>query len=134
VCFERSPLGQSLPRPARAPQRVFTVAGKLQAPTAVPQKIAMLKEEALLPEASLGVQGGVPDGVPGGQLGGVLGGIIGGVISNSQKAPVFPPAPRIAQKAPIRVGGRVKPPLQVSAPPPFYPPLAPDPHPGRRED
>jgi protein TonB len=105
-------------RPTTLPKRVFTSSGKLMAPIAIPQRIAMLKEEQLPPEVALGVAGGVPGGVPGGQLGGVLGGIIGG----STKALPAPPAP--VKSAPIRVGGRVKAPRQVYAPQPTYPVLA----------
>jgi protein TonB len=37
----------------------------------------------------------------------------------------LPPAPTVAaQKAPVRVGGRVLPPKLLSAPDPIYPPLA----------
>lgn len=103
------------------PRRVFTQAGKLLAPGIIPQHIAMLKEEELPPEVGgAGVVGGVPGGVPGGQMGGV----IGGIISGAQRTYV-PVAPVAAQpKAPIRVGGRVKPPRAISTPDPVYPTLA----------
>lgn len=106
-------------RPVRAPKRVFMASGKLVAPTAIPERIAMLKEEELPPEVSIGVSGGVPGGVPGGQIGGVL----GGIISDTARLPA-PPAPAATKQAPIRVGGRVKAPNQVFAPPPQYPALA----------
>ena len=105
---------------AVAPKRVFTAGGKLLAPTAIPEKIAMLKEEALPPDVGAGVSGGVPGGVPGGQLGGVLGGIISG--ASRTYVPAAPVAP--APKAPVRVGGRIKAPRALLTPEPVYPVLA----------
>ncbi len=104
------------------PRRVFTQAGKLLAPSAIPQQVAMLKEQELPPDVGgAGVVGGVPGGVPGGQLGGVIGGIISGAQRTYVPvAPVVAPQP----KAPIRVGGRVKPPRAISTPEPLYPSLA----------
>ena len=101
-------------------RRVFMSGGKLLAPTTIPEKIAMLKEEELPPEVGVGVSGGVPGGVPGGQAGGV----IGGIISSAPRTyvPLAPSAP--APKAPVRVGGRIMPPRQIYAPEPSYPPLA----------
>ena len=107
-------------RPIKVPKRVFTSAGHLIAPTAVPARIAMLKEEQLPPDVAVGVAGGVPGGVPGGQLGGVLGGIIGDTRNPLGGAP----PPPVEKRAPIRVGGRVKAPNQLFAPPPQYPALA----------
>jgi len=101
-------------------RRVFMSGGKLLAPTAIPQQIAMIKEEPLPPEVSSGgTAGGVPGGVPGGQAGGVIGGIIG----SAPKSLVLT-APTAAPKAPIRVGGRVREPQAISRPEPLYPPLA----------
>ncbi len=101
-------------------KRVFMSGGKLLAPTAIPAKIAMLKEDELPPDVDLGVAGGVPGGVPGGQAGGV----IGGIISSAPRTyvPIAPGAP--TPRAPLRVGGRVMPPKQIFAPEPIYPPLA----------
>lgn len=104
---------------AVAPKRVFTNAGKLIAPTVIPQKIAMLKEEPIEPDL-VGASGGVPGGVPGGQMGGVL----GGIISDANRKAAAP-APVAAQsKAPLRVGGRVRAPRLISKVSPTYPPLA----------
>ena len=101
-------------------KRVFTSGGKLLAPTVIPEKVAMLKEEALPPDVEGGVAGGVPGGVPGGQAGGVIGGII-----SSAPRTFIPVAPTAAQpKAPLCVGGRVKAPRPVSRPDPLYPALA----------
>jgi len=116
------PPPQMVTRARPLPKREFTVAGKLIAPTVIPESVAMLHEKPLPPElesAGPGVVGGVPGGVPGGQTGGVLGSILYGA---QQKAP--PPPPPAAHAAPIRVGGQVKPPRKLYAPAPEYPVLA----------
>jgi periplasmic protein TonB len=106
---------------AKAPRRVFTVAGKLMAPTAIPDTIAIIKEEPLPPDVGIGVgvEGGVPGGVPGGQVGGVIGGILTGAARTHLPAP---PPPAIRE--PIRVGGRIRAPRLVRRVDPVYPPLA----------
>jgi len=101
-------------------RRVFMTDGKLLAPTVIPQKIAMIKEDALPPDVGIGIVGGVPGGVPGGQAGGVIGGIISGAPRTY--VPIAPSGP--APRAPLRVGGRVMPPKPISTPEPVYPPLA----------
>jgi len=115
-----APASPVIARVASAPKRIFTATGKLLAPTVIPEKIAMLKEEPLPPDVgpTQGVVGGVPGGVPGGQIGGVLGGILSGARSNIPVAPTAPP------KAPVRVGGRVRAPRLVSQVPTVYPVLA----------
>ena len=106
---------------SQAPKRVFVTGGKLVAPTVIPRKIAEIKEAPLEPDGLGGVAGGVPGGVPGGQIGGVLGGVIGGVLNTSAK----PIAPSIGKaSAPVRVGGRVRPPKAIAQVRPDYPPLA----------
>src|ERR1700721_954974 len=70
------------PPPAAAIQRIVKPVvhliknGQMMAPTVIPKKIEMIKEEAAPPD--VGVSGGVVGGVAGGSAGGVLGGIIGG--------------------------------------------------------
>ncbi len=103
------------------PKRVFTQAGKLLAPTAIPAKVAMLKEEALPPDVGGGVIGGVPGGIPGGQLGGVMGGIISNAPSTN--IPLMPPSIAMP-KAPVRVGGRIREPRLIARVEPVYPTLA----------
>src|ERR1700751_6446037 len=95
------------PPPAQAIQRVVKPVvrlihnGQMLAPTVIPKKVQMIKEEELPPDVgATGVVGGVPGGVPGGQAGGVLGGIIGGTGS------ALPPPPKAAPTR-IRVGGNV---------------------------
>jgi periplasmic protein TonB len=111
------------PPPSRAvakaapPRQVFVTQGKLLAPTAIPQHVAMLKEEALAPD--IGGGEGVEGGVPGGQLGGVIGGVI-----SSARANVPPPIPAAVSRKPVRVGGRVKPPRLLHQVAPIYPVLA----------
>jgi protein TonB len=95
------------PPPAAAIQRIVKPVarlihnGQMTAPTVIPKKVEMIKEEELPPDVgAVGVTGGVPGGVPGGQAGGVLGGIIGGTGAG------LPPPPKVAPSR-IRVGGNV---------------------------
>jgi protein TonB len=106
-------------RQAASLKRVFRSAtGGIIAPTVIPEKIAILKEEPLPPDI-VGVTGGVPGGVPGGQAGGVLGSIL------QDASRMAPPAPRpLERSAPVRVGGRVQPPRPIFTPQPIYPALA----------
>jgi len=112
------------PPPAAAPvQKVvrpmakLMQSGKLQAPTAIPKQVTMLKEEEMPPDMGVGVVGGVPGGIPGGQSGGVLGGIIGGVIGSN-----LPPPPKVLSR--IRQGGNVQQAKLINMVRPVYPPLA----------
>jgi protein TonB len=115
------PMAQTLAKAVSAPRRLFTSGGKLLAPSSIPQRIAILKEEPLPPDIGIGVAGGVPGGVPGGQLGGVL----GGIISGASRTYVPVPAPGTSEpRTPVRVGGRVKPPRALMQPAPVYPTLA----------
>jgi protein TonB len=114
------------PPPPAAPQQIQRVrpmarlmqAGKLQAPTAIPKQVAIIREEEAPDMGGVGVVGGIPGGVPGGQAGGVLGGIIGGVTST------LPPPPKAAAPQRIRVGGNVQQARLVNMIRPVYPPLA----------
>jgi protein TonB len=93
-------------------------AGKMMAPTVIPKKVAMIKEEELPPDVgAVGVVGGVPGGIAGGQAGGVLGGIIGGTGSN------LPPPPKPTQQR-IRVGGNVQSAKMIRQVQPVYPQIA----------
>jgi periplasmic protein TonB len=94
-------------------------AGKMMAPTVIPKKVQIIKEEELPPDVgAVGVVGGVPGGVPGGQAGGVLGGIIGGIGSN------LPPPPKAATPQRIRVGGNVQQARMIHMVQPVYPTIA----------
>lgn len=109
------------PRAVRiVPTRAF-VAGKLTAPTFIPQKVVTTPGEASLPEEVI-IPGGVSGGIPGGELGGVMGGVLGGAL----KSVPAPAAPVVAlgPKRPVMVGGDVKPPRLIFGPEPRYPTLA----------
>jgi periplasmic protein TonB len=111
------------PPAAAAPKIVKPVArlihnGQMMAPTVIPKKVEMIKEEELPPDVgAVGVVGGVPGGVPGGQAGGVLGGIIGGTGS------ALPPPPK-ATPSRIRVGGNVAAAKLIRQVTPIYPTIA----------
>ena len=90
--------------------------GQMMAPTVIPKKIEMIKEEAAPPD--VGVSGGVVGGVAGGSAGGVLGGIIGGVGG----APPPPPPPKA--HGPVRIGGSVVQANLIRMVQPVYPPIA----------
>jgi periplasmic protein TonB len=109
------------PPPAAAIQRIVKPVvhiiknGQMMAPTVIPKKIEMIKEDSTPPD--VGVAGGVAGGVPGGSMGGVLGGIIGGVGS------ALPPPPPKSNK-PLRVGGNVQQANLLRQVTPVYPPIA----------
>ena len=90
--------------------------GQLRTPTAIPKKVAMIKEDEPPPSTGVaGVVGGVPGGVPGGAMGGVLGGIIG-------NAPAVVPKAATPQR--VRVSQGVSQGLLVRQVKPVYPALA----------
>jgi len=111
------------PPPAPAVKIVKPVArliqaGKLTAPTVIPKKVNIIKEEEMPPDVgAVGVVGGVPGGMPGGSAGGVLGGIIGGTGGG-------PPPPPKAAPSRIRVGGQVQQASLVHQVLPQYPQIA----------
>jgi periplasmic protein TonB len=93
-------------------------AGKLTAPTVIPKKVNIIKEEAQPPDmGAVGVVGGVPGGMPGGSAGGVLGGIIGGTNGGPP-----PPPPKTPDR--IRVGGNVQQANLIHQVMPMYPEIA----------
>src|SRR5271163_559552 len=110
------------PPPAAAIQRIVKPVvhliknGQMMAPTVIPKKIEMIKEEAAPPD--IGVSGGVVGGVAGGSAGGVLGGIIGGIGGGP------PPPPPARAKGPLRVGGNVQQANLIRQVQPVYPPIA----------
>jgi protein TonB len=110
------------PPPAAIPVRVVKVIqtdiinGQLRTPTKIPEKVAMIKEEAAPPPmTTAGVIGGVPGGVPGGSLGGVMGGIIGGT-------PVAVPKQAIPTR--VRVSAGVQQGNLITQVKPVYPAIA----------
>ena len=88
------------PPPAAAAVKVVkmvseVVNGQLRAPTKIPDKVQMIKEEEAPPDLGAG---GVPGGVPGGIPGGSAGGVIGGIISSTPVA-----VPKVATPQRVRV-------------------------------
>jgi len=115
------------PPPAAAPPRVKVVKvisniadGRLRAPSRIPAKIQVIKEdEAPPPVATTG--GGVPGGIPGGQLGGVIGGI---VSSSASLAPVPTLSKAVPAAQRVRVSQGVISGLLISRVEPTYPSVA----------
>jgi protein TonB len=112
------------PPPAAAVQHIVKPVvrliqqGKLMAPTVIPKKVEIIKEEELPPDVgATGVTGGVVGGIPGGSEGGVLGAIIG----SAGGAP--PPPPKAATQR-IRVGGNVQAAKIINQVTPVYPEIA----------
>ncbi len=109
------------PPPAVAPPKVIihrvTMAELMKAPTVIPKKIEIVKDQPR-PQGAVGVVGGVPGGVPGGQMGGVLGSMVGGMMGTP------PPPPKATTPKRIRVGGDVEAAQALYDPSPPYPPLA----------
>ena len=112
------------PPPAAAVQRIvkpvarLIQAGKMMAPTVIPKKVEMIKEEEMPPDVgAVGVVGGVPGGIAGGSAGGVLGGIIGGSGGG------MPPPPKPTQQR-VRVGGQVQAAKMIRQITPVYPQIA----------
>jgi protein TonB len=111
------------PPPAAAPVHVIKKMqsdldnGQLRTPTAIPKKVAMIKEDEPPPPSTgvAGVVGGVPGGVPGGAMGGVLGSVIGGVPAT---------VPKVATPQRVRVSQGVSQGLLIHQVKPNYPPLA----------
>lgn len=115
------------PAPAAAPQVAKAIAhsevltnSQLQAPSAIPKKIGMIKEDPQPENSGTGVVGGVPGGIPGGQLGGVIGGIVSSV-------PAVNTIPKLADSSPnkpVRVSKGISEGMRIYHPAPEYPKLA----------
>lgn len=97
------------------PQVHLIQQGKMMAPTVIPKKVEIIKEDAA-PDVG-GVSGGVIGGVAGGSAGGVLGGIIGSTGAG------LPPPPK-AQPSRIHVGGQVQAASLLHQVMPIYPAIA----------
>lgn len=109
------------PPPAAAPVKVVkmvseVVNGQLRAPTKIPDKVQMIKEEENPPDLGAG---GVPGGVPGGIPGGSAGGVIGGIVSSTPTA-----IPKVATPQRVRVSQGVSTGLLIKKVTPNYPQLA----------
>jgi periplasmic protein TonB len=95
-------------------QRVSEIVdGALRAPTKIPKKVEMIKEDEA-PPPSAGVVGGVMGGVPGGSAGGVLGGLIQSTA----------PPPKVATPQKLRISSGVALGNKVSGTDPAYPQMA----------
>ncbi|MGH9705661.1 MAG: energy transducer TonB [Candidatus Acidiferrales bacterium] len=97
------------------PQVHLIQQGKMMAPTVIPKKVEIIKEDAA-PDVG-GVSGGVIGGVAGGSAGGVLGGIIGSTGAG------LPPPPKAAPSR-IHVGGNVQAASLLHQVMPIYPAIA----------
>jgi periplasmic protein TonB len=107
------------PQPAATPAPTTEIDnGQLKAPTAIPKKIAMIKEDEA-PASSSGVVGGVVGGVPGGQAGGVVGGVLGSIVSAAPTA-----VPKAATPTRVKVSAGVTSGYLIRKIQPAYPPLA----------
>jgi protein TonB len=110
---------QAAPPPPPPPPPPKAAAAKVQPKVEQPsnQMVAPVVIPDALPKPSAdtggeGVEGGVEGGVPGGVMGGVLGGVPGGVLGG------------IPGEEPMRVGGEVKEPVEISRVKPQYPEAA----------
>ena len=107
------PPPQSVMKAIKAPKIIQI--SKMVAPTVIPRNVAIIKDEAPV------VYTNNDSGIVGG-----TGNMLGGIIGSEPLAPPPPPPPVREKKEReiVRVGGVVKPPRQIYAPPPEYPALA----------
>lgn len=100
------------PPPKAAPKAVQKVeqppTNQITAPVIIPDALPKPSADT----GGEGVEGGVEGGVPGGVMGGVLGGVPGGVLGG------------IPGEEPMRIGGEVKEPIEISRVKPQYPEAA----------
>ena len=103
------------PPKAAAPKAVQKVeqpqSNQMTAPVVIPDALPPSRRADT--SGGEGVEGGVEGGVPGGVMGGVLGGVPGGVLGGVPGA-----------EEPMRVGGEVKEPIEISRVRPQYPEAA----------
>jgi len=111
------------PPPAAAPAVVRVVRptteidnGQLKAPTAIPKKIAMIKEDEAPPSSGVS---GVVGGIAGGTAGGVPGGVLGSIMAATPTA-----VPKVATPQRVKVSQGVTAGLRIRMVQPSYPPLA----------
>lgn len=99
--------------------------GRLRAPSRIPAKVQMIKDDEVAPPTITGgVVGGVPGGIPGGQLDGVIGGIIGSTSSLAAAPALFKPKPVVPSVQRVRVSPGVVKGLLIHRVEPIYPPVA----------
>src|SRR5688572_21307689 len=116
-------VAEAAPPPPPPPPAARTSAPPRTQPVPAPGAAPVEPPSTIQPERPLetGEIGGVPGGVEGGIPGGVPGGIVGGLLSD---IPPPPPPPAPAPKAPVRVGGDIKPPTLTHRVEPIYPAAA----------
>ncbi len=114
------------PPPAATPVPVKVVKvtteidnGQLKAPTTIPKKIQMIKEDEAPPPSNGGVVGGVAGGIPGGSAGGVVGGVLGSIMNSAPTA-----VPKAATPQRVKVSAGVTTGMVIRKVQPTYPPLA----------
>ena len=107
------PAAKAAPTPARTQPTPAPNAAPVEAPPTI-------AAEPATEVTDFGVPGGVEGGIPGG----VVGGVVGGLPSDIPPPPPPPPPPPAVARAPVRVGGQVKPPELVHRVEPVYPDLA----------
>ena len=109
------------PKVVKVPSNIAN--GRLRAPSKIPAKVQMIKEDDAPPPVA--TTGGVVGGVPGGILGGQLDGVIGGIISSSSSLvsapPLSKPVPAVQR---VRISQGVTQGLLIYRIEPTYPPLA----------
>jgi len=113
--FVATPELAPAPPPPPAP---LTAARKPMTPAANPAAAPLAAPAEIKPET--GLEFPMPASMPGGVEGGIPGGVTGAGMAAVPEPPAPPPAP----KAPIRVGGMVRPPVKVKDVAPMYPELA----------
>ena len=107
------PPPQSVMKAIKAPKIIQI--SKMVAPMVIPKNVAIVRDEAPV------VYANNDSGIVGG-----TGNVLGGLIGSEPLAPPPPPPPVREEKGReiVRIGGVVKPPRQIYAPPPQYPELA----------
>jgi periplasmic protein TonB len=114
------PAAAQVQRIVRRIQTDLLNTGQLRAPSKIPQKVQMIREEEAPPPmpATGGVVGGVPGGMPGGQVGGVIGSIVSATPNVAAVPKFVPVTPR------VRISQGVTKGLLIHKQEPTYPPLA----------
>ena len=112
------------PPPPPAPPAQKTVSPEQSAPTPKSDAAPVDAPSTISPERPIDTGDiGVPGVVEGGIPGGIVGGVPGGLLSEIPPPPPPPPAPA-PPRAPVRVGGQIKPPELVRRVEPIYPDVA----------
>ena len=106
-----APPAQKIESPAQTQPTPTSDAAPVDAPSTI-------APERPIDTGDIGVPGGVEGGIPGGIVGGVPGGLL------SEIPPPPPPPAPAPPRAPVRVGGQIKPPELVRRVEPIYPDVA----------